>query len=143
MKKHYETEGKRQSEDSVKSLKGNTSKKPKHVLFMTETQSPDAHKGVVTSASGSYVHKFQDLNQKEEERNAPYVNVESSLHEEDSDDNTMEISDVSGNVSFIKVHASPELKKSILNASVCVEKLDTSNYLDSSVKNIKKEERCS
>ena len=51
-----------------------------------------------------------------------YVEDDSTLNDNTSDDNTMEIS---GNVSFIKVHVSPELQQSILNASVHLEKIDT------------------
>ena len=63
------------------------------------------------------------------------------MEDDSSEDNTLEINDMSGNVSFIKVNASPDLQKSILNATICVDKLDTSDYLDSSAEKIQKKRR--
>ena len=137
MKKHYDTVQKSKSKECLTSSLETNAKCRKHVSFVDECETSVSQEEIAHVDEENQLKESHESSEKETDESTPCVNMESSI----GDDSTLEISDVSGNVSFIKVHGSPELQKSILNASVCVEKLDILGYLVSSDEKTRKKKK--
>ena len=138
MKRHHE---KSENKNIQKSATDSESKNSKHVSFESDCQKQMKEKSMQTSGKEDDDPKITEICKKEEMASMAYVEDDSTLNDNTSDDNIMEITDISGNVSFIKVHASPELQQSILKASVHLEKIYTSDHLDTSSEKVEKKKR--